>query len=104
MNSKRFVTTFWALDRSRAQARFYPAIHPLVSYAADTDVLAKWWQTQGNPDWPAQRRDLLTLPWDIRSGITIGRDSNLKRNYPYFPDIFYSPVLPKSDLSLIVPD
>ncbi len=61
MNSKRFVTTFWALDRSRAQARFYPAIHPLVSYAADTDVLAKWWQTQGNPDWPAQRRDLLTL-------------------------------------------
>ena len=35
---------------------------------------------------------LFTLPWAIRSGITIGSESQLKRNYPYFPDIFYSAV------------
>jgi len=61
MNTRRCVRTFWALDRERAQARFYPAIHPLQSYSADVDTLASWWQVQGNPDWVAQRRRLLEL-------------------------------------------
>ena len=59
--SKRFVRCFWALDRDRAQARFFPAIHPLTSYSEDVDALAAWWQVQGNPDWTADRRQLLTL-------------------------------------------
>lgn len=61
MNTRRCVRTFWALDRERAQARFYPAIHPLQSYSADVDALAHWWQTQGNPDWVANRRSVLEL-------------------------------------------
>ena len=61
MNTRRCVRTFWALDRERAQARFFPAIHPLQSYSADVDVLATWWQAQGNPDWLLQRRRLLEL-------------------------------------------
>ena len=61
MNTRRCVRTFWALDRERAQARFYPAIHPLQSYSADVETLASWWQVQGNPDWLAQRRRLLEL-------------------------------------------
>jgi len=61
MNTRRCVRSFWALDRERAQARFYPAIHPLQSYSADVDTLASWWQVQGNPDWLAQRRRLLEL-------------------------------------------
>ncbi|HMA98043.1 MAG TPA: V-type ATP synthase subunit A, partial [Wenzhouxiangella sp.] len=31
-HTKRYVRSFWALDRARAQARSYPAIHPLKSY------------------------------------------------------------------------
>ena len=61
MNTRRCVRTFWALDRERAQARFYPAIHPLQSYSADVDALAHWWQTQGNPDWVVNRRSVLEL-------------------------------------------
>jgi V/A-type H+-transporting ATPase subunit A len=61
MNTRRCVRTFWALDRERAQARFYPAIHPLLSYSADVDALADWWQRQGNPEWVAQRRRVLEL-------------------------------------------
>jgi V/A-type H+-transporting ATPase subunit A len=61
MNTRRCVRSFWALDRERAQARFYPAIHPLQSYSADVDTLASWWQVQGNPDWLAQRRRVLEL-------------------------------------------
>ncbi len=61
MHTKRYVRTFWALDRARAQARFYPAIHPLQSYSGDVDVLAKWWQREGAPDWAAHRRRILEL-------------------------------------------
>ncbi len=61
MHTRRCVRSFWALDRARAQARFYPAIHPLQSYSGDVDALARWWQVQGNPDWAAQRKRLLEL-------------------------------------------
>ena len=60
-HTKRYVRSFWALDRDRAQARFYPAINPLTSYAEDVDVLARWWQMSGNPDWRIHRQQLLTL-------------------------------------------
>jgi V/A-type H+-transporting ATPase subunit A len=61
MHTRRCVRTFWALDRGRAQARFYPAIHPLQSYSADVDPLAHWWQIQGNPQWTSHRRIVLEL-------------------------------------------
>jgi len=60
-HTKRYVRTFWGLDRGRAQARFYPAIHPLQSYSEDADGLASWWTAQGNPNWRAQRGDILEL-------------------------------------------
>ena len=59
--TKRYVRCFWALDRDRAQARFFPAIHPLTSYSEDVDALALWWQSQGNPDWLRHRSQLLSL-------------------------------------------
>jgi V/A-type H+-transporting ATPase subunit A len=61
LHTKRYVRCFWALDRQRAQARFYPAIHPLQSYSADADALAAWWKHSGNPDWLAQRQRVLSL-------------------------------------------
>ncbi|MBT8444270.1 MAG: V-type ATP synthase subunit A, partial [Gammaproteobacteria bacterium] len=60
-HTKRYVGTFWALDRERAHARFYPAIHPLQSYAADAATLADWWRRNGNADWARHREQLLTL-------------------------------------------
>ncbi len=61
MNTRRCVRSFWALDRERAQARFFPAINPLLSYSADADALAAWWHAEGNPDWLEQRRRVLEL-------------------------------------------
>ncbi len=60
-HTKRYVRCFWALDRNRANARFYPAIHPLQSYSEDVPALATWWQANGNPQWLASRRQFLTL-------------------------------------------
>jgi len=61
LHTKRYVRSFWALDRQRAHARFYPAIHPLQSYSEDVEVMAQWWKLHGNPDWLEHRRRILTL-------------------------------------------
>ncbi len=60
-HTKRYVRCFWALDRNRANARFYPAIHPLQSYSEDVPTLASWWRANGNPQWLTARRQFLTL-------------------------------------------
>jgi len=60
-HTKRYVRTFWGLDRGRAQARFYPAIHPLQSYSEDAAGLVDWWVAHGNPNWRAQRSRILDL-------------------------------------------
>jgi V/A-type H+-transporting ATPase subunit A len=61
VHTKRYVSCFWALDAGRAQARFYPAIHPLQSYSGDVAVLGRFWTQNGNPRWPEQRRLFLNL-------------------------------------------
>jgi V/A-type H+-transporting ATPase subunit A len=60
-HTKRYVRAFWALDVKRAQARIYPAVHPLQSYAEDARGFAAWWTTQGGGDWLALRKRFLTL-------------------------------------------
>jgi V/A-type H+-transporting ATPase subunit A len=60
-HTKRYVRCFWGLDRARAQARFYPAIHPLLSYSEHAERFSPWWTERGNLDWLDQRRQLLTL-------------------------------------------
>ena len=60
-HTKRYVRCFWGLDRERAQARFYPAVHPLGSYSEDAEDVEPWWEAQGNPQWAEQRRRFLTL-------------------------------------------
>lgn len=77
--TKRYVRCFWALDRDRAQARFFPAIHPLTSYSEDVAALAPWWQSQGNPDW-LQHRNLILALLDQRARLErmariVGKDA-----------------------------
>jgi len=60
-HTKRYVRAFWALDAKRAQARIYPAVHPLQSYAEDARSFAAWWTAQGGGDWLALRKRFLTL-------------------------------------------
>ena len=60
-HTKRYVRAFWALDVKRAQARVYPAVHPLQSYAEDARSFAAWWTTQGGGDWLGLRKRFLTL-------------------------------------------
>lgn len=78
-HTKRYIRSFWALDAKRAQARFYPAIHPLQSYSEDVTALTGWWQGQGHAQWPVWRRRFLTLLEDQarleRMARIIGKDA-----------------------------
>jgi V/A-type H+/Na+-transporting ATPase subunit A len=60
-HTKRFVRCFWGLDRERAQARFYPAIHPLQSYSDGASRFAAWWARHGSPQWMHNRERTLSL-------------------------------------------
>jgi V/A-type H+-transporting ATPase subunit A len=60
-HTKRYVRSFWGLDRERAQARFFPAIHPLQSYSENAQRFAAWWTGRGNSEWHAHRERLLKL-------------------------------------------
>lgn len=61
LHTQRNVRCFWPLDRDRARARFYPAIHPLQAYSEDSADLDLWWRSQGHPERDHQRRRFLTL-------------------------------------------
>ncbi len=60
-HSRRYVKSFLALDRERAHARFYPAIHPLLSYSEYVRDTARWWQDHGGVRWAERRERILRL-------------------------------------------
>ena len=78
-HTKRTVRAFWALDPKRAQARMYPAVHPLQSYAEEAARFAPWWAAQGHGQWLALRERFLTLLDEQvrleRMARIIGRDA-----------------------------
>jgi V/A-type H+-transporting ATPase subunit A len=82
-HTRRYVGCLWALDARRAQARFYPAIHPLQSYSIVAHGLARWWHAQAAPRWEELRRRFLTLLEEEarleRMARIIGRDAMPER-------------------------
>ncbi len=54
-HTQRYTRTFWALDRSLANARHYPAINWQTSYSLYSDAVAPWWAKETAPDWQALR-------------------------------------------------
>ncbi|MGA8262299.1 MAG: V-type ATP synthase subunit A [Arenicellales bacterium] len=60
-HTRRYVKGFLALDRERAQARFYPAIHPLQSYSGYVADTERWWARHGTVRWGELRRRMLEL-------------------------------------------
>lgn len=48
-HTKRFVNTFWVLDRELANSRHYPAISWTESYSGYLKQVANWWENKGLP-------------------------------------------------------
>ena len=60
-NTKRFTRCFWALDKSLAYARHYPAINWTLSYSEYTGALANWYRDNVSPDFMKYREELCSL-------------------------------------------
>ena len=60
-HTKRFIRCFWALDKSLASARHFPAINWLDSYSEYIDDVADWWREQVGKDWLAMRNRAMEL-------------------------------------------
>lgn len=60
-NTKRFVRCFWALDKSLAYARHFPAINWLTSYSEYVSDLAPWYTKNVGSDFINNRNQLVSL-------------------------------------------
>jgi len=60
-NTKRFVRCFWALDKSLAYARHFPAIQWLTSYSEYLTDLAPWYVANVGSDFIDCRNQLLSI-------------------------------------------
>ncbi len=60
-NTKRFTRCFWALDKSLAYARHYPAIHWMDSYSEYDGDLSNFYNTQVDPSFMRLRADFLGI-------------------------------------------
>lgn len=60
-HTKRYVSTFWALDKELASARYFPAINYLNSYSGYVESVALWWKKKAELDWVALRSQALAI-------------------------------------------
>ena len=60
-NTKRFIRCFWALDKSLAGARHFPAINWLESYSEYAKEVEDWFSTHVNSKWGDYRDKVRAL-------------------------------------------
>ena len=60
-NTKRFVRSFWALDKALAYARHYPSINWNTSYSEYIDDLAAWFSEHVGEEFLACRQGIATI-------------------------------------------
>ena len=60
-NTKRFTRCFWALDKSLAYARHYPAINWNTSYSEYIDDLSPWYSKNVGREFMTDRQRMATL-------------------------------------------
>jgi V/A-type H+-transporting ATPase subunit A len=60
-NTKRFIRCFWALDKSLAYARHYPAINWITSYSEYITDLKPWYDANVGADFIRLRGEFTTL-------------------------------------------
>ncbi|HAN21257.1 MAG: V-type ATP synthase subunit A [Clostridiales bacterium GWF2_36_10] len=72
-NTKRFTRCFWALDKSLAYARHYPAINWNDSYSEYLGDLTDWYKQNVADDFLKLRKDILTILIEENSLMEIVR-------------------------------
>ena len=60
-NTKRYVRTFWGLDRALAYARHFPSINWLTSYSEYADDLRPWYDEHVGPEFVTCRHQMAQM-------------------------------------------
>ena len=60
-HTKRFTSTFWALDKDLADARHYPAINWIQSYSGYINGLTDWWAENVSKNWREYREEAMRI-------------------------------------------
>jgi V/A-type H+-transporting ATPase subunit A len=60
-HTKEIVQVFWALSKSLADARHYPAVDWTDSFSGDVATAGVWWADNVDPAWADRRAEALSL-------------------------------------------
>ncbi|MEW6381312.1 MAG: V-type ATP synthase subunit A [bacterium] len=60
-HTKRFVRSFWGLNKELASARYFPAIHYMESYSEYLDFVQAWWTREVDADWKVLRDEAMQI-------------------------------------------
>jgi V/A-type H+-transporting ATPase subunit A len=60
-HTTRFIRCFWALDKTLASARHFPALNWLDSYSEYADEVEDWWCERGFEQWHSLRERALEI-------------------------------------------
>jgi len=60
-HTKRFVRSFWGLNKELASARYFPAIHYMESYSEYLDFVQAWWTRHVDPNWKLLRDEAMQI-------------------------------------------
>ena len=72
-NTKRFVHTFWALDRNLAYSRHYPAVDWNISYSEYISELQNWYEENVDIEFLDARQKLLKILEEENELLEIAR-------------------------------
>ena len=60
-HTKRFVRSFWGLNKELASARYFPAIHYMESYSEYLDFIQGWWTREVDANWKSLRDEAMQM-------------------------------------------
>lgn len=72
-NTKRFVHTFWGLDRDLAYSRHYPAVNWNISYSEYLDNLQSWYEENIDVDFLECRQKIVSILEEENELLEIAR-------------------------------
>lgn len=72
-NTKRFVHTFWALDRALAYSRHYPAVDWNISYSEYINELQNWYEENVDIEFLDARQEILKILEEENKLLEISR-------------------------------
>lgn len=72
-NTKRFVHTFWGLDRDLAYSRHYPAVNWNISYSEYIDNLQNWYEENVDVEFLDYRQRIVSILQEENELLEIAR-------------------------------